>query len=201
MHLIDNCEHVVIYIGGERSMARLTKFLLLIIIFSLSACSNIQSNKGYTYEELVLLPSEELLDLFVDNGLIINKGLEHLNRLEIGTLLKDQFDFMILGVTSLDSVEYSEMALNVKNIYREIVEGTMYTYDQLKLLEKEELLQLFETYGLEIPEDISHLEREQISEVLSSQFDLMIQGTTSLSSVGYAQMAEDVQRIYLEITK
>ena len=76
----------------------------------------------------------------------------------------------------------------------------VYSYDELVSLSSEELLDIFVHHGLIIGDDLSHLEQEQIGEILKDQFDLMIQGTTSVSSEGYMQMAKDVQRIYEEIS-
>ena len=75
----------------------------------------------------------------------------------------------------------------------------MFSYDELVSLPSDELLDIFVHYGLKIGDDLSHLDQKQIGQILKSEFDLMIQGTTSLSSEGYMQMAKDVQRIYNDI--
>lgn len=77
-----------------------------------------------------------------------------------------------------------------------------YSYDDLISLPPQDLLQVFLDEGLEIQTDLlQSMDPEQLAGIFKSEFYLMTQGTTSLSHVGYAEMAKDVQEIYERIRK
>ena len=101
-----------------------TVIIIMLVAIFLVACTvdgNKQEEKLYSYEELVSMSSDDLLDLFEDNGLVIEEDLAaNLSREEIGKVLKVQFSFMIEGTTSLSSIGYMEMAKDVQRIYRQI---------------------------------------------------------------------------------
>ena len=112
------------------------------------------------------------------------------------------------GIFTLYALDNQEKIVVPKHLTESIYEllkfakyiKPVYTYDELVSVSSEELLDIFIHNGLIIRNDLSHLKKEQIGEILKDQFDLMIQGTTSLSSEGYMQMAKDVKRIYDEIS-
>ena len=125
--------------------------------------------------------------------------------------LNDYFTFTYeheAGIFTLYDMNSEEKIVVPKRLNESIYEllklakyiKPVYSYDELVSLASEELLDIFVRHGLVIGDDLSHLQQEQIGEILKEQFDLMIQGTTSLSSEGYMQMAKDVQRIYEEIS-
>ena len=77
----------------------------------------------YTYEELSDMPAEELLDLFICNGLVINDELkESFTEEELQTLFKEHFDLWHIGVSSMSHTMYMDLAEQTKEIYDIIAE-------------------------------------------------------------------------------
>ena len=73
--------------------------LVLVCMLSLVSCGKQQNipatetRSAYTYEELSEMPAEELLDLFIQNGLVINDDLkEAYTEEELQTLFQEHFD-------------------------------------------------------------------------------------------------------------
>ncbi len=72
-----------------------------------------------------------------------------------------------------------------------------YTYEELKAMPSEELLALFVDHGMDVDQDLKlAISEDEMAEIFRNEFDLMIQGTTSLNHGGYYEMAQDAQEIY-----
>ena len=148
--------------------------------------------------------------------------IEPLERTQIKTIPPIMTDYVLIaldahyifnydneeGISTFFDMNSYEKIIVPKHISKSIYEllklGTinmkpMFSQDELVSLPSDELLDIFVHFGMKIGDDLSHLDQKQIGEILKSEFDLMIQGTTSLSSEGYMQMAKDVQRIYNDI--
>lgn len=72
----------------------------------------------YTYEELTSMPDDELLDLFISCGLVVNDELGHLAKDKLAHIFKQQFDSFIEGITPLNYSGYQELARSTKEIYQ-----------------------------------------------------------------------------------
>lgn len=83
----------------------------------------VNETKGaYTYEELCELPAEELLDLFIQNGLVISDELKQsYTEEELQSLFKEHFVLWHTGVSSMDYTMYIDLAEQTKIIYDSIV--------------------------------------------------------------------------------
>ena len=76
----------------------------------------------HTYEELCELPANELLDLFIQNGLIISDELKQsYTEEELQSLFKEHFALWHTGVSSMSYTEYIDLAEQTKIIYESIV--------------------------------------------------------------------------------
>ena len=76
------------------------------------------STEGYTYEELSEMPAEELLDLFVQNGLVINDDLKAaFTEEELQTLFKENFHLWHTGVSAHSHTMYIDLAEQTKAIF------------------------------------------------------------------------------------
>lgn len=81
-----------------------------------------ETGDAYTYEELCELPAEELLDLFIQNGLVISDELKQLyTEEELQSLFKEHFALWHTGVSSMDYTMYIDLAEQTKTIYDSIV--------------------------------------------------------------------------------
>lgn len=77
----------------------------------------------YTYEELSEMPAEELLNLFIQNGLVINDDLKaSYTEEELQTLFKEHFDMWHIGLSALSHTMYLDLAEQTKAIYDAILE-------------------------------------------------------------------------------
>ena len=110
-------------------MKKLIAFVLaLICVLGLIGCQNepntpIETKSVYTYEELSEMPAEELLNLFIENGLVINDGLKaSFTEEEIQILFKEQFDMWHRGISSMSHTMYFDLAKQTKEIYDKITE-------------------------------------------------------------------------------
>lgn len=82
-----------------------------------------ESPKKYTYEELNALPADELLNLFIENGLVINERLEeNFTKEELSKLFKSQFPLLHQGTTSISDIMYNDLAERTKEVFDKIVE-------------------------------------------------------------------------------
>lgn len=77
----------------------------------------------YTYDELSKMPAKELLELFIQNGLVINDDLKATyTEEELQTLFKENFDLWHTGVSAHSHTMYIDLAEQTKEVYEKIVE-------------------------------------------------------------------------------
>ena len=78
---------------------------------------------AYTYEELSEMPANELLDLFIQNGLVVNDDLKtsHTEE-ELQKLFKENFDLWHTGVSAHSYTAFIDLAEQTKVIYDKIAE-------------------------------------------------------------------------------
>lgn len=82
-----------------------------------------ETRSAYTYEELSEMPAVELLDLFIQNGLVINDDLkEAYTEEELQTLFKEHFDMWHTGLSAHSYTAYIDLAEQTKEIYDKIAE-------------------------------------------------------------------------------
>ena len=82
-----------------------------------------ESQQGYTYEELSEMPAEELLDLFIQNGLVINDDLKAaFTDEELQTLFKENFHLWHTGVSARSHTMYIDLAEQTKAIFDKMTE-------------------------------------------------------------------------------
>lgn len=80
-----------------------------------------EDEKVYTYEELISLPADELLDLFIENGLVINDRLSAtFTEEELQELFKSEFELLCQGHIIREDVMYYDLAQRTKEIYQKI---------------------------------------------------------------------------------
>lgn len=87
--------------------------------------TDIQSEGGqkYTYEELSEMPAEELLDLFIQNGLVINDDLKaSFTDEELQALFKENFHLWHTGASAHSYTMYCDLAEQTKAIFDKITE-------------------------------------------------------------------------------
>ena len=78
---------------------------------------------AYTYEELSEMPANELLDLFIQNGLVVNDDLKaSYTEEELSTLFKENFHLWHTGVSAHSYTAYIDLAEQTKAIYDKIAE-------------------------------------------------------------------------------
>lgn len=83
----------------------------------------LETRSTYTYEELSEMPTGELLDLFIRNGLVINDDLKaSYTEEELQVLFKGHFDMWHTGLSALSSTMYIDLAEQTKVIYDKIAE-------------------------------------------------------------------------------
>ena len=81
------------------------------------------TKSAYTYEELSEMPADELLALFVQNGLVIHDDLKRAyTEEELEALFKGHFDMWHLGLSELSHTMYLDLAQQTKAIYDRIAE-------------------------------------------------------------------------------
>ena len=78
---------------------------------------------AYTYEELSEMPANELLDLFIQNGLVINDDLKaSFTEEELSTLFKENFHLWHTGESAHSYTAFIDLAEQTKVIYDKIAE-------------------------------------------------------------------------------
>ncbi len=79
----------------------------------------------YTYVELSQMPAEELLDLFIQNGLAISDEIKaSFTEKELEALFKENFDMWRTGMSAYSYTVYLDLAEQTKAIYDKIVNST-----------------------------------------------------------------------------
>ena len=82
-----------------------------------------EAEQKYTYEELSEMPAEELLDLFIQNGLVINDDLKSaFTDEELQTLFKENFHLWHTGVSARSHTMYIDLAEQTKAIFDKMTE-------------------------------------------------------------------------------
>ena len=82
-----------------------------------------EGEQGYTYEELSEMPAEELLDLFIQNGLVINDDLKAaFTDEELQALFKENFHLWHTGVSARSHTMYIDLAEQTKAIFDKMTE-------------------------------------------------------------------------------
>lgn len=80
-----------------------------------------EAEQKYTYEELSEMPAEELLDLFIQNGLVINDDLKAaFTDEELQALFKENFHLWHTGVSAHSHTMYCDLAEQTKAIFDKI---------------------------------------------------------------------------------
>ena len=80
-----------------------------------------EAEQKYTYEELSEMPAEELLDLFIQHGLVINDDLKaSFTDEELQTLFKENFHLWHTGVSARSHTMYCDLAEQTKAIFDKI---------------------------------------------------------------------------------
>ena len=104
-------------------MKKLTALVLVLAcIFCLACCSS-EENKVYTYEELSEMPADELLDLFIQNGLVISDDIKSFfSEEELQDLFKSNFHLWHQGICVHDYTEYIDLSEQTKVIYDKLTE-------------------------------------------------------------------------------
>ena len=79
------------------------------------------TNVPYTYEELSAMPAGELLDVFIQNGLVINGDLKSaFTDEELQTLFKENFHLWHTGVSAHSDSAFCDLAEQTKAIFDQI---------------------------------------------------------------------------------
>lgn len=89
--------------------------------------TDIQSEveQKYTYEELSEMPAKELLDLFIQNGLVINDELKATyTKEELQDLFKKHFEMWHIGMSAMSHTMYIDLAEQTKAIFDKIMGET-----------------------------------------------------------------------------
>ena len=82
-----------------------------------------EGEQGYTYEELSEMPAEELLDLFIQNGLVINDDLKAaFTDEELQALFNENFHLWHTGVSAHSHTMYIDLAEQTKAIFDKMTE-------------------------------------------------------------------------------
>ncbi|MBE5956819.1 MAG: M56 family metallopeptidase [Lachnospiraceae bacterium] len=96
--------------------------LTIVLCFILVLCfltSPIHDNL-YTHRELMQMPSLELYDLFLDNGLILPDSYKEKPKEELADYLKNNFDNLSQGFAAASYTEHQDFAQSVKDVYEKI---------------------------------------------------------------------------------
>lgn len=87
-------------------------------------------NGKYNYEELSEMPAKELLDLFIQSGLVINDDLKaSFTEEELQTLFKENFHLWHTGVSAHSHTMYCDLAEQTKEIFDKIAEPSTLSKD------------------------------------------------------------------------
>ena len=77
-----------------------------------------------------------------------------------------------------------------------------YTKDELEKMTASDLYETFVRNGLQVDEDLKKvLTDKELAEYIKTDFNLLIEGSTSRSDMGYIKLADDIKKIYSSILK
>jgi len=118
------------FIMKEKLMVVLKKWQSLCIIFCVILMIvggyillNYENRTTYTYEELNSLPADQLLNLFIENGLIINEELREVyTEEELQALFKSEFETLHIGVTTRSHFMYFDLSKKAKEVCEKITQ-------------------------------------------------------------------------------
>ena len=86
--------------------------------------SQSEDERGYTYEELSEMPAEELLALFLQNGLVISDDLKAaFTDEELQALFKENFHLWHTGVSAHSDTKYIDLAEQTKAIFDKLIQA------------------------------------------------------------------------------
>ena len=95
--------------------------LVLACVLSMVGCGQAavsEEKRYYTYEELEAMPADELLELFIENGLVINDELKATcTEEQLQALFKTGFYHWSKGSTPLSHTMYFDLAKKTKAVY------------------------------------------------------------------------------------
>ena len=100
-------------------------FLALVCLLTMAGCGQkktvSEEKTYYTYEELESMPADELLDLFIENGLVINDELKaSFTEEELQILFKEGFHYWHTGICPMSWTPYFDLAKQAKAVYDKI---------------------------------------------------------------------------------
>ncbi len=110
----------------KKSICILAAIAILIFI---AGCATVDDEanassipKVYTHEDLTSLPSDQLLNLFIEHGLEVNDALRsHFTEEELQELFKAEFETLCMGISARSGdIMYFDLAEQTKIIYEEI---------------------------------------------------------------------------------
>ena len=109
----------------RKNVCMLVVFAILILITGCSAPEEVENlsstPKSYTHEELIALPGDQLLNVFMENGLEINERLQStFTEDELQELFKTEFESWCIGISSRSDTMYFDLAEQTKAIYEKI---------------------------------------------------------------------------------
>lgn len=77
-----------------------------------------------------------------------------------------------------------------------------YTKDELGKMTASDLYETFVRNGLQVDEELKKvLTDKELAEYIKTDFNLLIEGATSRSDMGYWKLAENIKKIYSSILK
>ena len=95
--------------------------LALVCLLAMIGCGQktvSEEKRRYTYEELEAMPADKLLNLFIENGLVINDELKgSLAEEEIQALFKEGFHYWHTGICPMSWTPYFDLAEKTKVVY------------------------------------------------------------------------------------
>ena len=103
----------------------ITLVLVLVVLLAMVGCGQNQNTtegeRYYTYEELDAMPADELLELFIENGLVINDELKaSFTDAELQNLFKEGVHYWHTGVCPMGWTAYCDLADQAKVVYDKI---------------------------------------------------------------------------------
>lgn len=94
----------------------IASILMLALTLTIAACEQ----KKYTPEELSNMPANELLDVFLENGLEISDELDFIPKETLAEIFKANFESFTQGLCFLSAEPYIELAKDTQIIYEKI---------------------------------------------------------------------------------
>ncbi|WDV47755.1 hypothetical protein PV797_08710 [Clostridiaceae bacterium M8S5] len=95
--------------------------VLLILCMLIAACNEENEENKYTDEEFNEMTAMELYNVFLENGLKVDKDLlKALTKYQLAKFFKSDFDLLVKGMSSRSHNGYMKMAKDTKTIYEKI---------------------------------------------------------------------------------